>query len=509
MVSDFLNIKKRLLNNIHKNFYKKGSDYWDYVGKKMALGLFKAMSKRVPAYKDFLKRNKINPEKIKTFKDLSYVPTINKNNYLRYYPFDKLVWDGNMNNPSTIHSTSGSTGEPTYFQREFKNDLAREFIIERFFMQNSLTLKGPTLFIITFGMGVWSAGMGMYTGAYLACNYNNFPISIISPGVNKVEVIKIFKKIARSFKQIIIAGYPPFVKDIIDEVLEEGLDLKKMNLRFVFTGESFPEEFRDYLMEKAYIRNVFTDTMNTYGTSEVGPTGVETPLTIFIKRMAYKNNYLFEDIFGKKECMPTLVQYVPYFVNLESLNGEILFTVNSRIPLVRYQSGDKGGVLLFDNVEKILDRNGINLMKEVKKLGIDKYISKLPFVYIYERKDLAATLYGILIYPEFIKKALFNNKISRFLTGKFTMITRYNSKRNQYLEINLELKRSFNKIKSEDKKNVLKIIVDTLRKNSSEYRELSNNIKSRAYPKLLFWPYQYPKYFLFANKQKWVEKEKK
>src|SRR3989344_2137871 len=246
----------------------KGTDYWKKVSETETLKLFHAAAEKVPAYKDFLKKNKINPKHIKTLEDFSSVPTIDKNNYLRVYSYEKLLWDGELKKPLTIHATSGSTGEATYFQRDFMSDLKREFIIDMFFKHNDLTTTGPTLFVITFGMGVWSAGMGIYTGAYLAANFNKYPISIISPGVNKLEVLKILRTIAPNFKQVIIAGYPPFVKDIIDEAREEKINLEKFNLRFVFTGESFSEEFRDYLCDHAGIRNVFTDTMNTYGSSE-------------------------------------------------------------------------------------------------------------------------------------------------------------------------------------------------------------------------------------------------
>src|SRR4051794_10522620 len=69
---------------------------WIESGQKMALELFHAMSRRVPAYKDFLKQHNINPESIKTTADLAQVPTISKDNYLRAYPLEQLCWDGNL-----------------------------------------------------------------------------------------------------------------------------------------------------------------------------------------------------------------------------------------------------------------------------------------------------------------------------------------------------------------------------------------------------------------------------
>jgi len=467
------------------------------------LKLFHAASKRIPAYKDFLRKNKVEPEKIKTIDDFLLVPPINKSNYLNIYPCEKLTWDGDIRKPITIHSTSGSTGEPVYFQREAKFDLRREIFIENFFRYNKLTTTGPTLFIITFGMGVWSAGMGIYTASYLATNMNKFPISIISPGVNKIEVLKILRKLASHFKQVILAGYPPFIKDIIDDAVQEGIDIKKLNLRFIFTGETFPEEFRDYISNKAQSKNIFIDTMNTYGTSELGSIAVETPLTILTRK--FLNKSIFKDLFGDAVITPTLSQYIPSFVNFECINGELFFTGDSTIPLVRYQSGDNGGILSFKQLEDLLASHHIDLNKEFKKLNISEFLYKLPLVFVYERKNLATTLYGILIYPDFIKTALLDKQLVKFLTGKFTIIKKYDRNQNQYLEINLELRKG-EKTKKYYERMVLKKIIETLRNRSSEFRELSDNLQSRVYPKLVFWPYEEPKYFLPGTKQKWVIK---
>src|SRR3989344_6847668 len=97
---------------------EKKSAYWSRVREETALRLFRAASLRVPAYKDFLKKHKVNPAKIKTFADFERVPETSKANYLRQYPLEKLVWDGNMRARMVFAVTSGSTGVPTYFPRD-------------------------------------------------------------------------------------------------------------------------------------------------------------------------------------------------------------------------------------------------------------------------------------------------------------------------------------------------------------------------------------------------------
>lgn len=493
----------RIPPNLARLVSRKRGDFWTEVGNKETLRLFQAAARKVPAYKDFLLKNGVDPDKINNLKDLVHVPPVDKHNYLRVYPYKDLVWNGNTKQPVTIHSTSGSTGEPTYLQRNFESDLRREFIVNNFFKNNDLTITGPTLLIITFGMGVWSGGMGIYTAAYLSVNFNQYPISIISPGVNKIEVLKILKRIAPDFKQVIIAGYPPFVKDVIDEAAEMGVDFSNINPRFIFTGEAFSEDFRDYVAKNSNLKNVFLDTMNTYGTAEFGATAVETPLSILVRRLADKDT--LKNLFGEMNKTPTLAQYIPYFVNFECVDDELILTGDGVVPLIRYRSGDNGGIISYENVNEVFLRKNIDLSGEVKKRGLQNKISKLPFVFVFERKNLATTLYGVLIYPEFIKAALMHPQLNNLLTGKFTVIQKYTEQQDQYLEINLELRKGVEMNKPREAF-VARRITDVLKERSSEFRELVKNLDGRVTPRLVFWPHEYPEFFSGTTKQKWVRK---
>lgn len=492
-------IQKNLVNLIQT----KKTSYWKKIAEQTSLKLFHEMSERVPAYKNFLKKSKIRPVLVRTLEDLSKVPIITKDNYLRAYPHNELMWDGNIAQPFTIHSTSGTTGAPSYFYRNLTSDFKRKLVIDNFFNYSRTTIEGPTLLIVCLGMGVWSAGVGVYTGAYLTTNIERYPVSIITPGVNKIEILKILKTIAPHFKQVIISAYPPLAKDVIDEAVEEGINLKKLNLRFIFTGEAFSEEFRNYLAKKAHVRDVLIDTMNIYGTSELGPTAVETPLTILIRRLL--DTKAFASLFGDIKKVPTLAQYVPHLMNFDCVDGELYFSGNDAIPLMRYQSGDHGGVLSFENAREILAESGISLSKEISKSGISKVVSELPFVYVYERKNLVTTLYGALIYPEYLRAPLLGPDLHSYLTGKFTMSQKYDDNQNQYIEVNIELRRNVNQSKEIEDLTKEKI-VDALKERSSEFFELSKNLGERVYPKLQFWTYEHPEYFAPGSKQQWIKK---
>ena len=187
----------------------------------------------------------------------------------------------------------------------------------------------------------------------------------------------------------------------------------------------------------------------------------------------------------------------------EQENEEIFLTGNNSIPLVRYAIGDNGGVYSFDEIKEIFKIHNVDLVKEAQKAGLKDYIWKMPFVYVYERTDLSTTIYGLQIYPELVKEALISNEISKFVTGKFTMLTRYDENQDQYLEINVEMQPGVDKTIVLEKQ-VQEFVVKNLRDKISEYKELSNFLKDRAKPKIILWPNEHPLYFKMGIKQKWV-----
>jgi len=77
-----------------------------------------------------------------------------------------------------------------------------------------------------------------------------YQLSIINPGLNKPEIFKSIKSLGSFFDQVIIGGYPPFVKDVVDEAEHYGLKWSDYKVKFVFSAEAFSEDFRDYLYKK-------------------------------------------------------------------------------------------------------------------------------------------------------------------------------------------------------------------------------------------------------------------
>jgi len=496
---------KKIAGKTLKRIKDKKSDYWTKRAEDVSLKLFHEAAEKVPAYKDFLRKNKINPAKIKNFKDFKSVPATSKENYLRQYPLEDLTWNGHLKKSLVFASTSGSTGVPFYFPRNRILDW-QSSVYHQIFLENSrIDINKSTLVIVCFGMGVWIGGLITYQ-AFKSISDIGYPLAIITPGVNKKEIFEALKHIGPKFNQIILCGYPPFMKDVVDEAESQGIRWQDYDLRIIFAAESFSEKFRQYIVDKTKIKNIYSDTMNIYGTADIGTMAIETPINIMMRKIALDRKKIFNDIFAEANRLPTFVQFNPEFINFESLDKNIYITGNNTIPFVRHEIGDNGGVVSWNEADSIFKSHGINIRKEAENAGLEHSVFELPSVYLYERSDMSTKLYGAIIFPEYVKGGLEYGKFADYITGKFTMFTKHDKKQNEYLEINIELK---NGVKFGEilKKEIRKSINESLLKNSAEHKNNAQMMGEKVSPKIVLWPYEHPLYFKSGTKQRWVKKE--
>ncbi|MFA5877101.1 MAG: hypothetical protein WC880_01930 [Candidatus Paceibacterota bacterium] len=495
-------MNKKESDKIVNDILTKKSGFWEKTGRNTALRIFKKARHSISAYKLFLKKNNISISQKNTWDEFQKIPTTDKKTYLRSSSLSDLCYS-HLAGGIVFSSTSGSTGKPFYFPRNTTLDWEYSIFLELYLKGISTQYKKRrTLVIIGFGMGVWIGGLITYK-AFELVNQRTGNLSLITPGVNKKEIFNALRELSPQYDQTILVGYPPFIKDIIDEAQEEAVEINKLNIKFIFAAEAFTEAFREYLVDKTKVGNLHTETANIYGTADIGAMAFETPTSILIRRLVLSQPTLTEKVFGKINRTPTLTQYNPHFVHFETIKNEIVLTGDSEIPLVRYAVGDHGGTYSFAELKKILAEAGIDIGKEAKKNKIKIY--ELPFVFVYERTDLSTTLYGLQIYPETIREVLLRKKFQSSLTGKFTLLTTFDAEKNQFLEIHIEQKRN-KKINLVEQNLLLEAIIQNLRITNSEFRELSDMLGERANPKLLFWNLGDPIYFPVGIKQKWVQK---
>lgn len=84
--------------------------------KDLPLDVFLKTVRNVTAYQKFIQKNNVNLSNIKNLDDFTkYVPVMEKDNYLRVYPFTELVKKGVI--PPMVSASSGSSGKPFYWPR--------------------------------------------------------------------------------------------------------------------------------------------------------------------------------------------------------------------------------------------------------------------------------------------------------------------------------------------------------------------------------------------------------
>lgn len=495
---------EKIKTNIDKEIEKlktKPVLYWERLGEKMVMDLFSKTVKQVPAYRNFLKKHKIDHQKIRTIADFKKLPVVNKQNYIRVNKLEDFFPKRDISHLTTFSATSGSTGEPTYFPRGEDGDKQYEYIAEIFLRNQFDVHKKKTFGIIGFGLGIWIGGLFTYKN-FNKISAKGYPLTLIPVGPNKDLFLKSLVKFGHLYDQVILMGYAPFIKDIIDDALDYGIDWKKYNIKIFTAAEGYSEEFKNYIVEKTGVKNPLTDLVNLYGTVELGTMAHETALTNLIRKIANENPKVKKELFSHRPALPTLAQYYPHLTYFEEVNGEVIGSGAVSMPLLRYSFPDVGGVIKFDDMAYRLRSVGVDIIKEVRKYNIDKKILKLPFVYVYERADSTIVVRGVNIHPTEIKHSIENKSLHNFLTGKFTLIKKYNKKLDEYFEVNIELKKNKKK-DSQLIKRIREILTDNLNAMNSEFNDQYKSVPNKITPKIILWPYQHKKYFQSSGKHKW------
>jgi len=383
-----------------------------------------------------LSRHGVQPQSIKTPADFAKVPCIDKANYLHKYPLDMLVWDGDLSKVTMISRSSGSSGQPYYWPRGKNQEAEVDFIYDNVYRTFFDAHKKKTLVIGGFALGTWVGGT-FNLSATLKFAENN-PVTLVTPGANKHEIIELAVKLGPFFDQIIIGAYPPFVKEVIDTGVAEGVDWKKLNVKFFYAAETFSEPFREHLLSLVGSNDALTGSVNIIGTADAAILGHETPLSIAIRRAATNDSNLWKELFPAHRT-PTLGQYYPEFKYFEPLEGgELAFTTDGGIPLVRYNIHDHGKIWTQEQMFTLLDAHGISKAQLRSEVGA-KNMWILPFLCIYGKSDQTVPFYGAKVFPENIKSLLEQKAWANVFTGKFLMSTAYDDNMNPHIHLGMEL----------------------------------------------------------------------
>ncbi|MGK5556089.1 phenylacetate--CoA ligase family protein [Actinomadura kijaniata] len=391
-----------------------------------ALALFHRVAATVPAYGAFLAEHGVDPGAVRLFDDFTRLPLTDKDNYVRRYPLPERCRGGVVGDMIAV--SSGSTGEPTFWPRSADDERVVADRFEQVFRDAFRARERRTLAVVCFALGTWVGGL--YT---LSClrrlAERGLPVTVVAPGSDKGEILRVVPRLGPLFDQVVLLGYPPFLKDVIDTGRAEGVAWADHRIRLVTAGEVFSEEWRALMAERAGMDDPARDTASLYGTADAGVLGNETPLSIEIRRFLAGRPAAARELFGGSR-LPTLVQYDPAVRFFEERDGTLLFTGDNGVPLIRYHIADEGGIVGYDAMLAFLERHAFR----PSVTGPD-----LPFVYVFGRSHFTVSFYGANVYPENITVGLEQPGVAGHVTGRFVMESVEDGDRDRTLTVTVEL----------------------------------------------------------------------
>lgn len=342
--------------------------------------------KNVPAYRRYIEEQGATSVRI---------PETDKESYINAFSIeDRCVKGKFLSSEKMIDESSGSTGTPYNWIRSLKERHNTQAFITYF----SIYCYGqdPWITVNTFSMGSWATGINMGEALQSISTVKN----------TGPDIPKIFRTLSFFGPKYpyLILGYPPFLKALVDFAESSGFPLKDYKLNACVGGEGMAEGLRDYLLKH------FKLVYSGYGASdiEIGVAG-ETPLSVAIRRLARSGEKVRAKLFGRDSRLPMLFQYNPLMHYIEvNEKKEIVITITrSSIlsPRIRYNIHDEGCVARYDEMAKSLAEEG----HDIEKIGVQagKKNIRLPFLWIYGRRDSTISVMGANIYPEDLEQSIY------------------------------------------------------------------------------------------------------
>jgi phenylacetate-CoA ligase len=445
------------------------------------LGLWRAWHnadrayRRVPAYRKFVNKNKGSWPRIDLLNgspDLSVLPEMDKESYVKKYSNEERCIDGVIpKHGVVVDESSGSSGAPTSWIRGAEERKVSKQLLQ---LSYHAAVGKERIFVINaFALGAWATGMNVSMAMS--------EISIIkSTGPDLDKIVNTILMFGPKYHYVIM-GYPPFLKTLADD---ERIDWKKFNVEAVFGGEGISESMRDY-MAKTY-----KSIIGSYGASDLEINmAAENNLTIKLRQLILANEeFRKRVVHAEWGVTPMIFQYNPMTYYVESNDKhELVFSLvrSSNIaPKIRYNIHDRGHVIKYSDMVKILKEYG--LWDEVKAI---KPKLRLPFLLHYGRSDMSIDYYGANVTPDSVREILFGIDEVAAKLQSFRLMSYEDKKHNKRMRIAIELNKG-QTAKSLDAKKIGDLIFPQLAKaNRDFYNAMYKTATPDQYPEITFHEY--------------------
>ncbi len=439
------------------------------IGRWRAWLAFEKARKEVPGYRSFLAEHGDARPVARRFRpDFSPVPPTDKDSYVKRYSIEERCAGGRIPSAGVvIDESSGTSGVPNNWvrgpeeRREVKQALQVAF--------HHALGKGPIFFVNAFALGPWATGMNVSMSLVDVAILKS-----VGPDVAKIE--STLKTFGPGYRYV-IAGYPPFLKTLIDTA---EIEWERYDLTAIYGGEGMSEGMR------AYLRRAFRALYGSYGASDLEINlAAESDFTIALRKLLGERPELCERIAGRPTGgLPMIFQYNPLDYCIESNEeGELLVTLcrtANAAPKIRYNIHDLGHVVRFPDLERALAEEGIRVGNLASRR------SDLPLLFLYGRADQAVPYFGSKVTPTNVDEILFEFPELAERISSFALVVSEDERASKRLAFAFELRPGHER---PDRVEELRDrFLERLRAINQDFREASRFIPAESVPMLAFHP---------------------
>jgi phenylacetate-CoA ligase len=425
--------------------------------------------RQVPAYRAFLaERGDPRPRVRGLMPELSVVPVTDKDGYVRRYSVEERCRGGAIPRAGVvIDESSGTSGKPNNWVRgpEELREVKQALQVA---MHHQFG-REPLFLLNAFALGPWATGMNVSMSVV-----DIAILKSVGPDIAKIEnTLKLFGPPYR----YVIAGYPPFLKALVDTV---DVDWSRYDVTAVFGGEGMSEGMRGYLLRS------FRRVYGSYGASDLEiNVAAENDFTIALRQLLAERDDLRARLCRLEHgALPMVFQYNPLDYLVEtSAEGTLVVTVSrtrNAAPKIRYDIRDLGHVVRFPELRRTLAEAG------VEADGLGARHSDLPLLFLYGRADDAVPYFGCKITPGNVEAAVFSSPELARRVGSFALLVAEDEHASKRLALALELRHGVDP--PEDFERLRNRLLERLAELNQDFREASRFMPAESVPTLELHP---------------------